>query len=77
MDLSLIIALLIVILLICCLYPKKENFADNYSILVPYIINTSPSFDYPNQYGDITNPYAKEKTDSQNQLFNQTHALFL
>jgi hypothetical protein len=76
MDIITVVILLIIILLFYLL-TKKEHYADNYSILVPEIINTSPSFDYPNQYGEVTNPYAQAKTSSQNNLFNQLHQIYL
>jgi|GEM_PF-6623614 len=70
-----VIVILLVILLLYFLLRGSENFAPYASILIPDIINSSPSFDAPNQFGDRTNPYQNEKDRSENKLFLQTHAL--
>jgi hypothetical protein len=77
MNTEIVLIIVIILVLLYLLFRKKqENYAPYYSILAPEIINTSPSFDYPNLFGEVTNPYAGAKTDSQNRLFTQLHALY-
>jgi hypothetical protein len=54
---------------------KNEKFAPYASILAPDIINSTAGFDFPNQFGETTEPYQKEKDSSENKLFQKTHDL--
>lgn len=42
----------------------NEKFAPYASILSPFIVNSTAGFDFPNQYGDTTDPYEYQKKES-------------
>jgi len=70
------IALIILLIIILIWVTSAEAFAPYASILVPVTMNTSAGFDFPDQFGEITNPYAVTKVASENKAFAQTHALY-
>lgn len=72
------IAFLIVILLLVFYFLySKESFAPYASILVPKIVNSSAGFDYPNQFGETTNPYEAVHVQTANDAFNEMHYIYI
>ena len=70
------IILILLIIIVYYIYKKQnENFAPYASILAPDIINSSAGFDFPDQFGQTTDPYQEEKDSSEKRMFQQTHDL--
>ena len=76
-KLAILILLILVIIFYFTYGSLSERFAPYGSILAPKIINSTAGFDFPNQFGDTTDPYQKIKDSSEAQLFYQTHDLDL
>ena len=75
MNIILALLIIIIIFLLGYYYYSQENFAPYASILADEIINSSASFDVPNQYGEILDPYEDKKVSSEDKLFMQIHAV--
>lgn len=74
---AVIIVLVVMLLYIIWKMSDSENFAPYASILAPQTINSTAGFDFPNQYGETTEPYEKTKVKSENKVFKQLHALYM
>lgn len=77
-----VIIIIIALLLIYFVYLNRmgnsELFKDPYvGNMVPYLINSGPSFDEPNQFGSVTDAYYCEHENSEKALWDQTHEIQL
>lgn len=73
---SFAIIVIIFIIVFSIKYKNKENYVPYASILAPEILNSTAGFDFPDQYGETTDPYECTKKKSENNLLNQTHQLY-
>lgn len=71
------VVLVLILVFLFWIFIKKENFDPYVGKQVPYLINSGASFDFPNQFGEITDPYFCKQYNSENMLWDQLNELSL